>query len=117
MQLDPRDRRPIYEQLKDHYRRLITAGVLKADDKMPSVRELSASLAINPNTIQRAYRELEAEGFIYSLPARGSFVRGDADALQRRREELFTRLDALAAELQQCGVTPEEIAAHLTKGA
>ena len=69
-----RDPRPIYEQLQDGFRQLILSGVLSPGSKMPSVRELAASLAINPNTIQRAYRELEAEGCICSVPGRGSFV-------------------------------------------
>ena len=69
-----RDPRPIYEQVKDNFRQLIISGALPPDEKMPSVRELAASLTINPNTIQRAYRELEAEGYICSVPGRGSFV-------------------------------------------
>ena len=56
IQINYRDPRPIYEQLRDGFRQLILTGVLKPDEKMPSVRELAASLAINPNTIQRAYR-------------------------------------------------------------
>ena len=60
-----RDPRPIYEQVKDGFCRLLVAGVLDAGDKLPSVRELAAQLAINPNTIQRAYRELEADGIIH----------------------------------------------------
>ena len=60
--LDHRDSRPIYLQIADAFRRQIEAGVLSPGDKLPSVRELSASLTINPNTIQRAYRELENDG-------------------------------------------------------
>ena len=63
-----RDPRPIYEQVKEGFRQLILSGALAADEKMPSVRELAAGLAINPNTIQRAYRELEQEGYICSVP-------------------------------------------------
>ena len=69
-----RDARPIYEQVKDSLRRSIITGVLATDDKIPSVRELAGQLAINPNTIQKAYRELETEGYIYLVPGKGSFV-------------------------------------------
>ena len=75
IQLNFRDARPIYEQVKEGFRQLILTGALPADTKLPSVRELAGELAINPNTIQRAYRELEAEGYICSVPGRGSFVR------------------------------------------
>ena len=74
--LDYRDARPIYIQVIDACRSQITAGVLQNGDKLPSVRELAAQLAINPNTIQRAYRELEMQGYIASVPGKGSFVCG-----------------------------------------
>ena len=72
--LDHRDRRPIYEQAIDGIRQQIRAGVLLPGDQLPSVRELSAALSVNPNTIQRAYRELERTGWIVSQPGKGSFV-------------------------------------------
>ncbi len=71
--LNYRDSRPIYEQIKDGLRKLIVTGGLGPDEKLPSVRALAAQLAINPNTIQRAYNELEGEGYIYSVPGKGSF--------------------------------------------
>ena len=74
IRLDYRDARPIYEQVKDGLRRLMVTGVLAPGEKLPSVRSLAMDLAINPNTIQRAYAELEAEGYIYSVAGRGSFV-------------------------------------------
>ena len=70
IQINYRDTRPFYQQIKDNVRHLVVSGALKKDDKLPSVRELAASLAISPNTIQRAYRELENEGYIYTLPGR-----------------------------------------------
>ena len=108
-----RDARPIYEQVRDGFRQLILSGVLTADSKLPSVRELSAELAINPNTIQRAYRELEAEGYICSVPGRGSFVRQDDTAARARRAELLERWDGLTKELLQLGLTEEELALRL----
>ena len=105
-----RDARPIYEQVRDGFRQLILTGALPADTKMPSVRELAGQLAINPNTIQRAYRELEAEGYIVSVPGRGSFVREGSAAAAARREELFDRLDVLVSELKLLGLSSEELA-------
>ena len=74
IQLDLSDHRPLYEQIKEKLKHLIISGVIKEHEKIPSVRELSAILTINPNTIQHAYKELEAEGFIYSQKAKGNFV-------------------------------------------
>ena len=108
-----RDARPIYEQVRDGFRQLILTGVLPADSRLPSVRELAAELAINPNTIQRAYRELEAEGYICSVPGRGSFVRQDDTAARARRAELLERWDGLTKELLQLGLTEEELALRL----
>ena len=78
--LNHRDPRPIYLQLKDSLRQQILAGALAEGEQLPSVRETAMSLAINPNTIQRAYRELEAEGWLQTVPGKGSFVRGSAEA-------------------------------------
>ena len=69
-----KDSRPFYEQVKAELRRLMVSGILPPGEKLPSVRELAGQLAINPNTIQRAYRELEAEGYIVSVPGKGSFA-------------------------------------------
>ena len=71
IQISYQDPRPIYEQVRDAYRQQILAGVLAPGEQLPSVRELSSRLAVNPNTIQRAYRELESEGYIYSVPGKG----------------------------------------------
>ena len=74
IQLDYRDPRPVYEQIKEKIKELVVAKVLKADDKIFSVREMSAYLTINPNTILKAYKELENEGYIYSFKGKGYFV-------------------------------------------
>ena len=76
IRLDYRDASPIYEQIKNGLKRLMVSGAMKKGDKLPSVRALATELAINPNTIQKAYTELENEGYIYSVPGRGSFSRG-----------------------------------------
>lgn len=111
-----RDPRPIYEQVMDGLRKLIISGVIAPEEKMPSVRELAASLAINPNTIQRAYRELEARGYIYSVAGKGSFAAPAAEQNAERRAELFAKLGEAARELRFLGVGEDEIIAYLKKG-
>ena len=74
LNLDYRDARPIYEQVRDNLRRLMVSGAIQEGEKLPSVRSLASNLAINPNTIQRAYESLEAEGYVYSIPGKGSFA-------------------------------------------
>ncbi len=107
--LNYRDSRPIYEQIKDGLRKLIVTGAMVPDEKLPSVRSLAQQLSINPNTIQRAYAELEAEGYIYSVAGKGSFAAGHQDADDQRRRELEEKVRALVAELRDLGVTPEEL--------
>lgn len=113
--LNYRDSRPIYEQIKDGLRKLIVTGAIGADDKLPSVRALATQLAINPNTIQRAYNELEGEGYIYSVPGKGSFAAADAGADESRKRELLERVRELLTELRYLGVGREELMA-LIKG-
>lgn len=111
--LNYRDSRPIYEQIKDELRKLIITGALAADDKLPSVRALATQLAINPNTIQRAYNELESEGYIYSVPGKGSFAAGSPDAGAARRKELLEKVRELLRELRYLGVGKEKLLALL----
>lgn len=106
-----RDPRPIYEQIQTELRRLMLTGVLPPGSRLPSVRELAGQLAINPNTIQRAYNELEAEGYIYSVAGKGSFVSGTADADAVRRETLRADVKKLLNELRYLGVTEADAAA------
>ena len=108
--LNYRDSRPIYEQIKDGLRRLIITGAMQPDEKLPSVRAMAGQLAINPNTIQRAYAELESEGYIYSVPGKGSFVHPRSGAEAARRQELEAKIRELAAELRYLGVTDAELA-------
>ena len=106
--LNYRDSRPIYEQIKDGLRKLIVTGALAVDDKLPSVRALATQLSINPNTIQRAYNELESEGYIYSVPGKGSFAAGNTGADQARRKELEDKVRELLAELRALVTEREE---------
>ncbi len=104
-----RDARPIYEQVKDSLRRSIITGVLATDDKIPSVRELAGQLAINPNTIQKAYRELETEGYICSVPGKGSFVCTRSEADLARQKELLGKFDELVTELGYIGIDKPQL--------
>ncbi len=109
--LNYRDSRPIYEQIKDGLRKLIVTGAMAPDEKLPSVRALATQLSINPNTIQRAYNELEGEGYIYSVPGKGSFATGNVDADAARKKELLSKVRELLAELRYLGVSGEELLA------
>lgn len=107
--LNYRDPRPIYEQLEEKLRRLILSGAIGEGEKLPSVRELASQLAINPNTIQRSYRELEQKGFIYSVPGKGSFAGKLSGVDEGRRRELREKLLAIWTELLQLGENPEHL--------
>ena len=107
IQLNYRDSRPIYEQIKDGIKQLIYNEVLCADDKLPSVRELASKLAINPNTISRAYKELEQEGVIYSLSGKGTFINGEFQGKEEKKKELLAQFDEITNELLKFEVAPE----------
>ncbi|MBO4996585.1 MAG: GntR family transcriptional regulator [Lachnospira sp.] len=96
--VDFRDAHPIYEQVKEQFRRLIVQEVLSVDEKLPSVRELAAALAINPNTIQRAYRDLEQEGYVYTIAGKGSFVAGSPTLNEKQQQELLKKLSMVLEE-------------------
>ena len=109
LSLNYRDTRPIYEQIKEGMKRLIVSGAMKEGDKLPSVRTMATDLAINPNTIQKAYNELENEGYIYSRRASGSFVMPrSAVAENTEQSELFERFDAIVKEMMFCGISRTE---------
>ncbi len=114
--LNYRDSRPIYEQIKDSIRNLVISGALAPGDKLPSVREQAGKLAINPNTIQRAYRELEAEGYIYSVSGKGSFAAGGQDIGAGRKNELIKTLNDTLEELRFFGMTDEELVKMIREG-
>ena len=117
IRLDYRDARPIYEQVRDGLRSLMVTGVLAAGEKLPSVRSLATELAINPNTIQRAYNELESSGYCCSVPGKGCFAvhtyRAQDDA---RRLSLEQQLRELLQELRAMGVSEEDIQALCREG-
>ena len=114
--LDYRDVRPIYAQIIDSFKAQITANVLKTGDKLPSVRELASDLAINPNTIQRAYRSLEAEGWIVTVPGKGCFVSANSDCQSQERNRLLAVLEETCTALVSLGLSREELAERIRKG-
>ena len=114
--LDYRDARPIYLQICDGYRRQILAGVLRQGDRMPSVRELATQLAINPNTIQRAYRELELQGWVVSVPGKGSFVSGVPGDGEDPSGKLLQEFDKLCARLAALGVSRQTLIRRMEEG-
>ena len=111
-----RDPRPIYEQIMDSMRKLIISGAVAPEEKLPSVRELASQLAINPNTIQRAYRELEQEGYIYSVPGKGSFAATKGEVDGGRKKELLDTLRQTVKELSYLGLSPEQIISYISEG-
>lgn len=116
LQLDFRSRVPVYEQLVEKIKELIVHKVLKSDEQLPSVRELALELTVNPNTIQKAYRELERQGYIYSIQGKGSFVKPtEKIENNRQKEELLELLRKVVAELMYLGVPIEEIQETLEK--
>jgi GntR family transcriptional regulator len=113
--LDYRDSRPIYAQILDNFRIQIQSGILCNGDKLPSVRELASQLAINPNTIQRAYRELEMGGWIATVPGKGCFVCGVPLEVPEC-SKLLQDFDRITEALLASGMTAEALIARLQKG-
>ena len=114
--LDYRDARPIYSQITDGFRDQILSGILQTGDKLPSVRDLASQLTINPNTIQRAYRELEMQGWIATVPGKGCFVCGVPAVSGKEKQPLLDSFDKAAAALFALGLTKEDLIARLEQG-
>lgn len=108
--IDLRSRDPIYQQLVDKFKILIINQILQHDEKLPSVRQLAEELTVNPNTIQKAYRQLEQEGFIYSVKGRGSFVQSLEDNVSiEKKKEIAENMKQLAKEALFLGVSKADI--------
>ena len=107
--IDYSDKRPIYEQIVERFRTLILNGALEPDEKLPSVRNLAIDLSINPNTIQKAYAELERMGFVYVVKGRGNFVCSDIKVLQLEKEKLLTEFRGDLKRLREIGITEAEL--------
>ena len=115
IQLNYRDSKPIYEQIKDELRKLVISNALSANEKLPSVREMASKLAINPNTIQRAYRELEGEGYLYTIPGKGTFVAEGKEVYDSRQNELLEEFDEIVTELLYLSVNKKSLVGRVDK--
>ncbi|MCR5516755.1 MAG: GntR family transcriptional regulator [Lachnospira sp.] len=108
--IDAMSRTPVYEQLIEQVETMVLTGVMKAGDKMPSVRSLSGELSINPNTIQKAYAELDRKGLIASVPGKGSFISENAmDIVGNDKREQAADLKDIIGEMKLAGVAKQEI--------
>ena len=107
------DHLPIYAQLMDTLKRRIVTGRYLPGEKLPSVRDLAGTLSINPNTIQRAYRELEAAGYLISVPGKGSFAAESSPLQAQKKQELLAQIRSLAREAIVLGATRDELLAQL----
>lgn len=105
--LDYRDKRPIYEQVVERLERLVVSGVLETDEKMPSVRNLAMELSVNLNTIQRAYAQLEQEGYLYTVSGRGSFVAPESEWRENKQAEVLKNWQEMTRQAREAGVPKE----------
>lgn len=114
--VDPMSRTPVYEQIIEQFQKFILTGIMKAGDKMPSVRSLSVTLKTNPNTIQKAYSELDRRGLTYSVPGRGVFISEDAqDNIRENERAKLSELTSLVTNLSIAGISRDEVIACINK--
>ena len=113
--IDHKDRRPIYEQVVEKFQQMILCGIMEPDSPMPSVRTLAMELSINPNTIQRAYQELERTGYIYTVKGKGSFVSDTSAAADSKRKELTQEIWTIVDKALSSGITSNELHDMLTQ--
>ena len=109
------DSRPIYEQIVENFKMQMYKGILREGDQMPSVRSLAVELSTNPNTVQKAYSELERQGFIYTVKGRGNFVKGDALLKDNKKKELVSQIVELFMEAHEIGLSIDELVADIKK--
>ncbi len=107
--IDYQDRRPLYEQVVEKFQMLIIKGVLEPDSQLPSVRKLAMELSINPNTIQKAYAQLEQQGFIYPVKGRGNFVSPNLKIIEEKKKLYYEELRKLIRRGKNMGVTVNEM--------
>ena len=111
--IDYTDRRPLYEQIVERFQELIVKEILTEGEQLPSVRNLAMELSINPNTIQRAYAELERRGVIYCVKGKGNFVSEKNNVREMKIQEMYATLDSLVQTAKQLGVTKQELIEHI----
>ena len=113
--LDYRDKRPIYEQIVEKLEKLIICGALESNMKMPSVRSLAIELSVNPNTIQRAYTQLEQDGYLYTIVGRGNYVTSESEWKKGRIEEVLREFTEVLTKAQEAKVPKGELLALLER--
>lgn len=113
--LDYRDKRPIYEQVIEKLEHLIVSGALEENMKMPSVRSLGMELSLNPNTIQRAYNQLEQEGYLYTVTGRGSFVAPEAEWRAGKNAKMLEEWRTVSTKARDAGLTKEQLIAEINR--
>lgn len=111
--LDYRDKRPIYEQVVEKLERMIVSGGMEPLTKMPSVRSLAVELSVNPNTIQRAYTQLEQDGYLYTVAGRGSFVTAESDWRESRQGKIWKEWQNITLKAMEAGLTEEALSGKL----
>ena len=107
--LDYQDRRPLHEQVEEKFRNLILNGALEPGSRMPSVRQLAVELSINPNTIQRAYMQLEQEGLIYPVKGKGNFIADNEEVRKLSIASYTEELKALIQKGKDMGMDEDEL--------
>ncbi len=107
--LDYRDKRPIYEQMVEKLENLITSGGLEALTKMPSVRSLAMELSVNPNTVQRAYAQLEQDGYLYTVSGRGSFVTAPEEWRENKQAKVLREWQTVTRQAREAGILGERL--------
>ena len=107
--IDHKDRRPIYEQIIERFEQLILCGALETNAPMPSVRSLAMELSLNPNTIQRAYQELERAGYIYTIKGKGSFVSETSQNADKKRQEVKKEMREGIEKALFAGISAQEL--------
>ena len=113
--IDHKDRRPIYEQVIERFQQMILCGALQPNTPMPSVRNLAMELSLNPNTIQRAYQELERTGYIYTIKGKGSFVSETGAAADNKRQEILNEMQLNVDKALLAGIAADELREMLEK--
>lgn len=119
IQLNYKEARPLYGQIKESIRKMVISNAFLADEKLPSVREMASQLAVNPNAIERAYQELEQDGYVYRRKDEGTFVAKENRVNEMRRRELMQKFDLVVRELSELSVSSNELAERvevITKG-
>ena len=119
VQLNYRDAMPLCEQIKDSIRKMVITNAYHTGEQLPPVRQMASKMAINPRTIEQAYSELEEEGYLYTIPGKGTYVATQECVERQRRNELMQKFDRLVIELSDLSVSTTELTrrlADLTKG-